>query len=188
MFLARDAGFEVSARAKMGSRRCGWLGSVADVVLMDLVMPVMDGVRPSKSSDVKVPGVEIVALTACSKMSSWSWRSEPELSVYSAQDARAPSSKKLFAPPQPGRVHLSSQAARLAARAARTRSGEPLTSVETDVLRLVSLGLATRRSPASWGSAKAPSRHTSAACSQARSAKSHPGCLARSAHGPGQLE
>jgi len=62
-------------------------------------------------------------------MSSWSWRSEPELSVYLLRTPAPRAQRSYSRRPQPDACHLSSQLPRASARAARTRCRRPLTSV-----------------------------------------------------------
>src|SRR5919204_6365387 len=65
MYLARDPGFEVVGEAENGAEAVRLAAEQhPDVVLMDLLMPVMDGVAAIETIRRDVPGVEIVALTS----------------------------------------------------------------------------------------------------------------------------
>jgi DNA-binding NarL/FixJ family response regulator len=113
---------------------------------MDLVMPVMDGIAAIAAIHKEAPGVEIVALTSVL---------EDELVVvavragaigYLLKDARGPELKEAIRAAAAGRVHLAPEAATRLLREVRTPvTAESLTERETEVLRLVSLGLANKQ-------------------------------------------
>ncbi len=65
MYLARDPDFQIVGEAEDGSRAVRLARELQpDVVLMDLVMPIMDGVAAIEAIRRDTPGVEIVALTS----------------------------------------------------------------------------------------------------------------------------
>ena len=65
MYLARDPEFEVVGEAADGAQAVELTKRLRpDVVLMDLMMPVMDGIAAIQAIRAEVPGVEIVALTS----------------------------------------------------------------------------------------------------------------------------
>lgn len=146
MYLAREVEFEVVGEAEDGAQALAMARELRpDVVLMDLVMPVMDGVVATAAIRREVPGVEVVALTSVL---------EDELVVsavragaigYLLKDARGPELKEAIRAAAAGRVHLSAEAAARLLREVRTpEPPETLTERETEVLRLVSLGLANK--------------------------------------------
>src|SRR4030095_5765176 len=65
MYLSRDPDFEVVGQAEDGAQAVRLARDIRpDVVLMDLVVPVMDGVGESEAIRLDMPGVEVVALTS----------------------------------------------------------------------------------------------------------------------------
>jgi len=146
MYLSRDPDFEVVGQAEDGAQAVRLARELRpDVVLMDLVMPVMDGVGAIEAIRRDMPGVEVVALTSVL---------DDELVVvavkagaigYLHKDARGPELKEAIRAAAAGRVHLSPHAAARLLREVRTpETPETLTDRETEVLRLVSLGLANK--------------------------------------------
>jgi two-component system, NarL family, response regulator LiaR len=146
MYLARDPDFEIVGQAEDGAQAVRLARELRpDVVVMDLVMPVMDGVAAIEAIRREVPGVEVVALTSVL---------DDELVVvavkagaigYLHKDARGPELKEAIRAAAAGRVHLSAQAAARLLREVRApEAPETLTERETEVLRLISLGLANK--------------------------------------------
>ena len=65
LFLDRDPAFEVVGEAEDGAAAVRLATELRpDVVLMDLLMPVLDGVTATAAIRREAPGVEIVALTS----------------------------------------------------------------------------------------------------------------------------
>ena len=65
MFLGLDPAFEVVGEAANGAEAVRLAGELRpEVVLMDLLMPVMDGVAAIRSIRSQWPEVEIIALTS----------------------------------------------------------------------------------------------------------------------------
>jgi NarL family two-component system response regulator LiaR len=149
MYLSRDPDFEVVGEAEDGAMAVQLAKDRhPDVVLMDLMMPVLGGVAAIEAIRAEVPGVEIVALTSVL---------DDELVVvavkagaigYVLKDAKGDELKDAVRAAAAGRVHLSPQAASRLLREVRapvaTDTPESLTDRETEVLRLVSLGLANK--------------------------------------------
>jgi DNA-binding NarL/FixJ family response regulator len=149
MYLSRDPGFEIVGEADNGATAVELARDRRpDVVLMDLAMPVMDGVAAIQAIRAEAPGVEVVALTSVL---------DEELVVvavkagaigYLHKDARGEELKDAIRAAAAGRVHLSPQAAARLLREVRApepaEAPEALTEREREVLRLVSLGLANK--------------------------------------------
>jgi len=65
MFLGLDEEFEVVGEAKNGEEALRLARDLSpDVVLMDLLMPVMDGIEATRAIRQELPDVEVVALTS----------------------------------------------------------------------------------------------------------------------------
>ncbi|HEY3060735.1 MAG TPA: response regulator transcription factor [Chloroflexota bacterium] len=146
MYLALDPDIEVVGEAEDGAQALRLAKDLSpDVVLMDLVMPGMDGVTAIEAIRRDVPGVEIVALTSVLEDDLVVVAVKAGAIGYLLKDARGPELKDAIRAAAAGRVHLSPQAAARLLR--EVRSPEPpetLTERETEVLRLVSLGLANK--------------------------------------------
>lgn len=146
MYLGRDPDFQIIGEAEDGAQAVRLaVEHRPDVVLMDLLMPVMDGVAAIEAIRRETPGVEIVALTSVL---------DDELVVaavragaigYLLKDADGLELKTAIRAAAAGRVHLSPRAATRLLREVRTvETPGALTQRETDVLRLISLGLANK--------------------------------------------
>jgi two-component system, NarL family, response regulator LiaR len=117
------------------------------VVLMDLLMPVLDGIAAIQAIRREAPAVEIVALTSVIDDDQVVAAVRAGAIGYLVKDARGLELKEAIRAAAAGRVHLSPQAAAKLLREVRTPETagiSALTSRETDVLRLVSLGLANK--------------------------------------------
>src|SRR5690606_2733113 len=65
MFLSLDADLEVVGEAANGQEALSLARELhPDVVLMDLIMPVMDGITAIGAIRREVPGTEVIALTS----------------------------------------------------------------------------------------------------------------------------
>ncbi len=65
MFLGLDAELEVVGEAANGEEALTLVGELTpDVVLMDLLMPEMDGITAIKAIRSQYPDVEVIALTS----------------------------------------------------------------------------------------------------------------------------
>jgi DNA-binding NarL/FixJ family response regulator len=146
MYLTRDPGFEIVGEAENGAEAVRLSAEHhPDVVLMDLLMPVMDGIAAIEAIRRDVPGVEVVALTSVLEDDQVVAAVRAGAIGYVVKDAHGVELKEAIRAAAAGRVHLAPQAAARLLREVRTaESAATLTSRETDVLRLVSLGLANK--------------------------------------------
>src|SRR3712207_6536937 len=65
MFLGLDPDFEIIGEAANGARALEMARQLQpDVVLMDLLMPVMDGITATEAIRRELPDIEVVALTS----------------------------------------------------------------------------------------------------------------------------
>ena len=78
-FLKTQKDIEVVGEAKNGHEAVALAESIQpDIILMDLVMPEMDGIQATKRIKAKFPLIEILMLTSFSDEIMWSqqWRQE----------------------------------------------------------------------------------------------------------------
>ena len=116
-----------------------------DVVLMDLLMPVMDGIAATAEIKQRFPDVEVVALTSFIEEERVTAALEAGATGYLLKDADADDVAVAVRRAHAGEVHLDPQVARLLARRIRSRrddepAREPLTEREREVLGLVAKG------------------------------------------------
>ena len=116
-----------------------------DVVLMDLLMPVMDGIAATAEIKQRWPDVEVVALTSFIEEERVTAALEAGATGYLLKDADADDVAVAIRRAHAGEVHLDPQVARLLARRIRSRrddepAREPLTDREREVLALVAEG------------------------------------------------
>ncbi|MHB8958771.1 MAG: response regulator [Candidatus Limnocylindrales bacterium] len=134
---------EVVGEAEDGRRAVALVDEVLpDVVLMDIVMPVMDGIAAISEIKACHPDVEIVALTSFIEEDRVTAALEAGATGYLLKDAEADDVAIAIRRAQAGEVHLDPQVARLLARRVRNPrpDHEPLTEREREVLRLVARG------------------------------------------------
>jgi DNA-binding NarL/FixJ family response regulator len=121
-----------------------------DVVLMDLLMPEMDGIAATAAIRAELAGVEVVALTSFVEEARVNAALEAGAAGFILKDADADDVAEAIRAAHRGEVHLDPAVASIVARgvrerAAATASGdEPLTSREHEVLGLVARGLSNR--------------------------------------------
>jgi DNA-binding NarL/FixJ family response regulator len=117
---------------------------VPDVVLMDLVMPQLDGIAAIGRIKAAQPGVQVVALTSFIEEEKVIAALEAGASGFILKDAEADDVAAAIRAAYNDEVHLDPAAARILAKGMRTRSTapavEPLTERELEVLSLVGRG------------------------------------------------
>jgi DNA-binding NarL/FixJ family response regulator len=137
---------EIVGEAEDGRRAVELVESLQpDVVLMDLLMPVMDGIAATAEIKERFPDVEVVALTSFIEEERVTAALEAGATGYLLKDADADDVAVAVRRAHAGEVHLDPQVARLLARRIRTRRDdapqhEPLTDREREVLALVAKG------------------------------------------------
>jgi DNA-binding NarL/FixJ family response regulator len=146
MFLSRDPAFEVIGEAENGQDAVRLAAQLhPDVVVMDLLMPVMDGITATAAIRRDVPGVEVLVLTTSLEDEKVVGAIKAGAIGYVIKDMQGDELKEAIRAAAAGRVHLSPQAAAKLLREVRVTDGiEPLTDREKEVLRLVALGLANK--------------------------------------------
>jgi DNA-binding NarL/FixJ family response regulator len=120
-----------------------------DVVLMDLMMPNMDGLTAIARIKTEMPETEIVAVTSFIEEEKVTAALEAGASGYLLKDAEAEEVAAAVRAAFAGEVHLDPAVARLLAQRMRTRKNEPdpvepLTDRERDVVRLLGQGMSNK--------------------------------------------
>ncbi len=120
-----------------------------DVILMDLLMPGIDGLSAIAQIKKELPAIEIVAVTSFIEEEKVTAALEAGATGYLLKDAEAEEVAAAVRAAYAGEMHLDPAAARilaqrLRARRAETDPVEPLTTREKDVLRLLGQGMSNK--------------------------------------------
>jgi DNA-binding NarL/FixJ family response regulator len=142
MFLARDPDLEVVGEAADGADAVEQARQMRpDVVLMDLLMPVMDGIAATRVIRRELPETEVLALTSVLESASVVEAIRAGAIGYLLKDTQAFELRKAIKAAAAGQVQLSPQASAYLLGAVRMpEMPEPLTPREMDVLRLLAQG------------------------------------------------
>ena len=143
MFLGADPELEVVGEARDGAEALKLAHQLQpDVVLMDLLMPVMDGIAAIAAVRRELPDTEVVALTSVLEGASVVDAVRAGAIGYLLKDADAQALRRVIKAAAAGQVQLSPEVAARLLSAVRTPDevSEPLTDREMDVLRLLALG------------------------------------------------
>jgi NarL family two-component system response regulator LiaR len=146
MFLSLDQDIEVAGEASNGLEAIRQARQLRpDVVLMDLIMPVMDGIASTRSIRLEMPEVEVIALTSVLEDASVVDAVKAGAIGYLLKDTQADELCRAIKAAAAGQVQLSPQAAARLMREVRSpESAVSLTNRETDVLRLLAMGKANK--------------------------------------------
>jgi two-component system, NarL family, response regulator LiaR len=146
MFLGLDPDLEVVGEAENGEEAIRQTRKLSpDVVLMDLLMPVMDGITAISSLRRDFPDTEVIALTSVLEDEAVMKAMRAGAIGYLLKDTQADELRHAIKAAAAGQVQLSPQAASRLMREVRApESPEKLTERETDVLRLLALGRANK--------------------------------------------
>jgi DNA-binding NarL/FixJ family response regulator len=146
MFLALDPELEVIGEAENGAEAVKLAGELQpDVVLMDLLMPVMDGITAIENIRATLPDVEVLAVTSVLEDTAVIRAIRAGAIGYMLKDTQADELCRAIKAAAAGQVQLSPEAASRLLREVRApESPEALTDRETDVLRLLARGLANK--------------------------------------------
>jgi len=146
MFLGLDPELEVVGEAENGEEAIRLTKELnPDVILMDLIMPVMDGVTAILRLRREFPDTEVLALTSVLEDEAVIKAMRAGAMGYLLKDTRAEELCRAIKAAAAGQVQLSPQAAARLMREVRVpESPERLTERETDVLRLLALGRANK--------------------------------------------
>ncbi len=147
MFLSLDPELEVVGEAANGEEALRMARDLSpDVVLMDLVMPVMDGISATGAIRSELPDVEVIALTSVLEDASVTGAVKAGAIGYLMKDTEAEELGRAIKAAAEGRVYLAPEAAARLMREVRTpESPETLTERETEVLQLLARGKANKQ-------------------------------------------
>jgi two-component system, NarL family, response regulator LiaR len=146
MFLDLDPEFSIVGEAANGAEAVRLAHELQpDVVLMDLLMPVMDGITAIGTIRRELPDVEVVALTSVLEDVSVVGAIRAGAIGYLLKDTQAEELCRAIKAAAAGQVQLSPQAAARLMREVRApESPEMLSDRETEVLRLLARGSANK--------------------------------------------
>jgi two-component system, NarL family, response regulator LiaR len=147
MFLSLDPDIEVVGEAENGREALAMARELRpDVVLMDLLMPVMDGVEATRAIRSELPEVEVVALTSVLGDTSVTGAIKAGATGYLLKDTEAEELHRAIKGAAEGKVQLAPEATVHLMREVRApESPEELTERETEVLRLLARGKANKQ-------------------------------------------
>ena len=146
LFLHVDPELTIVGEAANGADALALARDVRpDVVLMDVLMPVMDGIAATAAIRRELPATEVLALTSVLDDSTVIEIMRAGAIGYLLKDVDGAELCRAIHAAAAGRVQLAPEAAALLLRELRTtEQSEPLTERETDVLRLLGRGLSNR--------------------------------------------
>jgi DNA-binding NarL/FixJ family response regulator len=147
MFLSLDPDIQVVGEAQDGREALAMARELKpDVVLMDLLMPVMDGLESIKAIRTELPEVEVIALTSVLEGASVTGAIRAGAIGYLLKDTDAEGLHQAIRGAAEGGVHLSPEAAAHLMREVRApENPEALSDRETEVLRLLARGKANKQ-------------------------------------------
>jgi len=142
MFLSLDDEIEIVGEASDGRQAVALARDLKpDVILMDLLMPELDGIQAITILRRELPEIEIIALTSVLEDSSVIGAVRAGAVGYLLKDTEADELVRSIKAAAQGQVQLSPQAAaRLMREVRMPDSPETLTERETEVLRQLALG------------------------------------------------
>lgn len=147
MFLSLDPDIEVVGEAENGEEALGMARELhPDVVLMDLLMPVMNGMEATKAIRSEMPDVEVIALTSVLEDVSVTGAMRAGAMGYLLKDTQAEELHRAIRGAAEGRVQLAPEAVvKLMSDMSAPESPEDLTDREIEVLKLLARGKANKQ-------------------------------------------
>ncbi len=146
MFLKADRELHVVGEAADGAEALRKAHELKpDVVLMDLLMPVMDGIHATEAIRRELPDTEVLALTSVLERASITSAIRAGAIGYLLKDTQAADLRRAIKAAAAHQVQLSPAVATQLMHAVRVpEQPEALTERETDVLRLIASGLSNK--------------------------------------------
>jgi NarL family two-component system response regulator LiaR len=146
MYLELDPELEIVGQAVDGAEALRLARDLKpDVVLMDLLMPTMDGIAATKAIRSELPDVEVIALTSVLEDGAVFDAMRAGAVGYLLKDTNAKALCQAVKAAAAGQVQLSPQVAeRLMREVPAPESPEKLTRREMEVLRLLARGRSNR--------------------------------------------
>jgi len=139
MFLALDPDLEVIGEAQNGEEAVKLAHELKpDIVLMDMLMPVMDGITATETIRRELPDTEVIALTSVLEDASVVGAIKAGAIGYLLKDTQSEELCRMIKAAAAGQVQLSpAAAARLVREVRAPDNPQALTERETQVARLV---------------------------------------------------
>lgn len=146
MFLALDPDLDIVGEAADGAQALQLVAeTLPDVVVMDIMMPVMDGVAATREIKRHFPDVEVLALTSALEEHKVAGAIDAGATGYLLKDASVETLTEAIHAAARGEVRLHPEAAKRLVREFRTRDmRESLTPRETLTLQLIARGYANK--------------------------------------------
>lgn len=146
LFLGLDSGIEVVGEAANGEEALAEAARLSpDVVVMDLMMPVMDGIQATRLLRRAHPDTEVIALTSTLEEHKVNGAIEAGAVSYMLKDASSDTLADAIHAAARGEVRLHPEAARRLVRDFRSPDmRESLTPKEVIVLQLIARGRSNR--------------------------------------------
>jgi len=142
MFLGRDPELAVIGEAADGEEAVRLARQLRpDVVLMDLLMPLMDGIAATSAIRSELPETEVIALTSVLESAAVVGAVKAGAIGYLLKDTQAHELRRAIKAAAAGQVQLSPQASAYLVREVRApETTGALTEREAEVLRLLAQG------------------------------------------------
>ncbi|HEY7465223.1 MAG TPA: response regulator transcription factor [Dehalococcoidia bacterium] len=148
MFLGLDPDLEIIGEAADGAEAVKMAHLLnPDVVLMDMLMPVMDGIEATRTIRQELPDTEVIALTSVLEDAAVVGAIKAGAIGYLLKDTQSDELRRAIKAAAEGQVQLSPQAAARLMREVRTPdvpAPQALTEREMDVLKLIARGKANK--------------------------------------------
>ncbi|WP_309570896.1 response regulator transcription factor [Deinococcus sp.] len=157
LFLGLDPRIEVVGEAANGEEALTEADAlIPDVIVMDLMMPVMDGIAATRALRKRLPNTEIIALTSTLEEHKVNGAIEAGAISYMLKDASSDTLADAIHAAARGEVRLHPEAAKRLVRDFRGgEMRESLTPKETIVLQLIAHGYSNRDIAADQGVSEA---------------------------------
>jgi two-component system, NarL family, response regulator LiaR len=146
IFLGLDQELEIVGEAADGEQAISLARELRpDVVLMDLLMPALDGIAATAAIRRELPDTEVIAMTSVVEYKAVTGAMQAGAIGYLLKDTEAPELCRAIKAAAAGQVQLSSKmAARLLREITLPSTRESLTEREMDVLMAMAKGYANK--------------------------------------------